>query len=92
MFISFLCASIAAVAAPYSAPFWLPSGHLQTIFAATLASNPAVTYSRERWELPDGDFIDADWTELPDENDTKPVVVLFHGLEGNSQKIGRAHV
>ena len=85
MLISFLCASTAAVAAPYSAPFWLPGGHLQTIFAATFANNPAVTYSRERWELPDGDFIDADWTELPDENDTKPVVVLFHGLEGNSQ-------
>ena len=85
MLISFLCASTAAAAAPYSAPFWLPGGHLQTIFAATLASNPAITYSRERWELLDGDFIDADWTELPTENDTRPVVALFHGLEGNSQ-------
>ncbi len=74
-----------ASAAPYSAPFWLPGGHVQTIYAATLANKTQINYRRERWELDDGDFIDADWidTEINDSN--TPVVVLFHGLEGNSE-------
>ena len=38
-------------------------------------------YRRERIETPDGDFIDLDWIDGPAE---RPLVVLFHGLEGNS--------
>lgn len=71
--------------APYSAPFWLPGGHLQTIYAASLANAPHVNYRRERWELPDGDFVDADWVDLVSHDESTPIVVLFHGLEGNSQ-------
>jgi uncharacterized protein len=74
-----------ACAAPYSAPFWLPGGHLQTIYAATLANKPQINYRRERWELDDGDFIDADWIDTETSDSNTPVVVLFHGLEGNSQ-------
>jgi uncharacterized protein len=77
--------SLHAHAAPYSAPIWLPGGHLQTIYAAKFASSPTVEYRRERWELPDGDFVDVDWTDASSVNDTTPIVVLFHGLEGNSQ-------
>ena len=37
---------------------------------------------RERWDTPDGDFIDVDFTQgEPD----KPLLVLFHGLEGSSK-------
>ncbi len=36
---------------------------------------------RERLELPDGDFVDLDWTL----NDSGPLVVLLHGLEGGSR-------
>jgi predicted alpha/beta-fold hydrolase len=65
----------------YRAPWWLPGGHLQTIYAAFLDRRYRVTYRRERWDTPDGDFIDADWVEgEPD----KPLLVLFHGLEGSS--------
>ena len=67
---------------PYAAPFWLPGGHLQTI-AASLAPAPRVAWRRERWDTPDGDFIDLDWAEsarkLPG-----PLIALFHGLEGSS--------
>lgn len=67
----------------YSAPFWLPGGHLQTVYPAVFASSPKVQYRRERWELDDGDFMDVDWV---DSTELKaPTVVLFHGLEGNSQ-------
>lgn len=76
-------------AASYSAPFWLPGGDLQTIYAATLSSTPDINYRRERWELPDGDFVDADWVDdisnHEKSNSDSPIVVLFHGLEGNSQ-------
>jgi predicted alpha/beta-fold hydrolase len=65
----------------YRAPFWLPGGDLQTLYAAAI-SRPAVRYRRERWELPDGDFIDLDWLDGPA---NAPLVVLFHGLEGSSR-------
>lgn len=65
----------------YNAPMWLPGGHLQTIYPAKLIRQPEVTLKRERWDTPDGDFVDIDFVEgLPG----KPMLVLFHGLEGSS--------
>jgi predicted alpha/beta-fold hydrolase len=67
--------------APYTAPRWLPGGHLQTIYPVKLIAKAPVTYRRERWDTPDGDFIDVDFVDgEPD----KPMLVLFHGLEGSS--------
>ncbi|MGQ0523240.1 MAG: YheT family hydrolase [Betaproteobacteria bacterium] len=66
---------------PYRAPAWLPGGHLQTIYPAAMISRPVVSYRRERWETPDGDFIDLDRIGGAAE---APLVVLFHGLEGCS--------
>lgn len=68
----------------YRAPGWLPGGNLQTLYPALLSRRPAVDYRRERWETPDGDFIDLDWTVLPGAPDT-PLLALFHGLEGSSR-------
>ncbi len=65
----------------YTAPYWLPGGHLQTIYPATCIPKPPVAYRRERWKAPDGDFIDVDFVDGQPE---KPLVVLFHGLEGSS--------
>lgn len=67
-------------ALPYLAPFWLPGGHLQTLAGALIAA-PKVAYRRERWELADGDFIDLDRVDGPAD---APLLVLFHGLEGDS--------
>ena len=65
----------------YISPRWLPGGHLQTIYPAKFIRSPEVTLKRERWDTPDGDFIDVDFVEgLPG----KPMLVLFHGLEGSS--------
>jgi uncharacterized protein len=50
---------------PYRAPIWLPGGHAQTIYASLLAPRPQVAFRRERWETPDGDFIDLDWVVDP---------------------------
>ena len=65
----------------YRAPRWLPGGHLQTIYPATMIARPAVAMRRERWDAPDGDFIDIDFL---DGQPGRPLVVLFHGLEGSS--------
>ncbi len=73
------------VASSYVAPWWLPGGHLQTIAPARLMPLPRVQYRRERWDTHDGDFIDVDFAlPEPPVNDA-PVLVLFHGLEGDSQ-------
>jgi len=66
----------------YRAPWWLPGGHLQTIYPATCVGKPTVAFRRERWDTPCGqDFIDVD---LVDGLDGAPCVLLFHGLEGSS--------
>lgn len=69
---------------PYVAPWWLPGGHLQTIVSALLWPRPAVQYLRERWDTPDGDFIDVDFAQPAPLSAEAPVLVLFHGLEGSS--------
>jgi predicted alpha/beta-fold hydrolase len=65
----------------YRAPRWLLGGHLQTIYAAKCIVKPQVAYRRERWNTPDGDFIDIDFI---DGKADQPLLVLFHGLEGSS--------
>lgn len=67
---------------PYRAPWWLPGGHLQTIYPYFALRQRPPAYRRERWETPDADFIDIDWLEGPQDT---PLVVLFHGLEGCSR-------
>ena len=67
--------------APYRAPAWLPGRHAQTIWPVLL-KGPLPDYRRQRWDTPDGDFIDLDWiTGQPG----APCVALFHGLEGSSR-------
>ena len=55
---------------------------MQTIYPAKFVKLPKVEYRRERWELDDGDFMDVDWVDNDDHS--QPLVVMFHGLEGNS--------
>ena len=52
----------------YAAPWWLPDGNTQTIWAALRARRfvgPAPVFHRERWPTPDGDFVDVDWLAGP---------------------------
>ncbi|GAA4024177.1 YheT family hydrolase [Actimicrobium antarcticum] len=65
----------------YHAPRWLPGGHLQTVYPAKCIDKPVVAYRRERWDAPDGDFVDIDFVAG---RPGMPFVVLFHGLEGSS--------
>ncbi len=79
----------------YRAPWWLPGGNLQTIWPALYARRhfgERPRYRRERWLTPDGDFVDLDWLQPSTHTHTQPVagserplLVLFHGLEGSSR-------
>ena len=71
----------------YRSPWWLPGGHLQTIWPALYAkrfSIEPVKWRRERWTTPDQDFVDVDFCEAAASDSAKPLLVLFHGLEGSS--------
>jgi predicted alpha/beta-fold hydrolase len=75
----------------YVAPWWLPGGNLQTIWPALYSRRvfgPHPEYRRERWTTPDADFIDVDWlvgAESTSSATARPLLVLFHGLEGTSR-------
>ena len=68
------------VPAEFTPSWWLPGPHLQTLWPALLRPTRAVSLTRERLELPDGDFIDIDWA-----GDAGPIVVVLHGLQGSSR-------
>lgn len=71
----------------YRAPAWLPGGQIQTIWPALYSQSHAGSkpeFSRERWTSPDHDFIDVDFS-THDTQPGRPMLVLFHGLEGSSQ-------
>lgn len=63
----------------YRPAAWLPGPHLQTIWGA-LRRVACPPLRRERFELPDGDFLDLTWTPAND----GPLVLVLHGLEGSA--------
>ncbi len=65
----------------YHCPRLLRNAHLHTILCATLRQRPPVPYIRERLELPDGDFVDLDWSK----SDSRKLVIITHGMEGSSR-------
>lgn len=67
---------------PYQAPAWLPGGHAQTLYPVLIGARTRAQFARKRWDTPDGDFIDVDFTAA---RPGAPLVVLFHGLEGGSR-------
>ncbi|HEV2132418.1 MAG TPA: alpha/beta fold hydrolase [Longimicrobiaceae bacterium] len=74
---------------PYRPAWWLPGGHLQTLAGWLLRPRSGVEFLRERIDTPDGDFLDLDfaqvgalrWSEL---DDSAPVALVLHGLEGSA--------
>ena len=66
----------------YSPPGLLFNAHLETIYPSLLRTVNTPPYTRERINTPDDDFLDLDWLK---QNSTK-LVILSHGLEGNSSR------
>jgi len=61
-------------------PWFLRNGHVQTILQPLLPRSISISFQRERWELPDGDFLDLDWAR----SGRRRLAILSHGLEGSS--------
>lgn len=66
----------------YHPPFFLKNPHLATIIPNRFRTITGVSYSRERLTLKDGDFIDLDFSSKA----SNRLVLILHGLEGNSQR------
>lgn len=67
----------------FSAPWWLRSPHLQTILAKYLSPKYHLITNSEIFTLPDGDALQLNWSELPQHDDKRPLIVLLHGLAGD---------
>ena len=72
----------------HRAPWWLPGGHLQTIWPRLFGrrDDRAVRLERTTWQTPDGDTVAVDRQSAPagSPSGCTPLLVLFHGLEGSS--------
>ncbi len=66
----------------YLRPTWLFNRHLETIYPAIFRKVVVEKPVRERITTIDGDFLDLDWYK---KGSTK-LVILSHGLEGNSSR------
>ncbi|HEY9044542.1 MAG TPA: alpha/beta fold hydrolase [Ohtaekwangia sp.] len=66
----------------YKPPFFLFNAHLETIYPALLRRVALKPYHRERITTPDNDFLDLDWIR----QGSSRLVIISHGLEGNSQR------
>ena len=66
----------------YQPPWWLRNAHAQTVWPALVRRIRRPDWRRERLELLDGDFLDLDWARPG----ARRLVVITHGLEGNSRR------
>ncbi len=72
----------------YKPPFWLPDSQSQTIFPSLFRKVEGINYLRERIKTNDGDFLDVDLSNCKSLNHqlTKSLIILSHGLEGDSSR------
>jgi predicted alpha/beta-fold hydrolase len=61
---------------------WFRNHHVNTIYPAFFRKVPQVAYDRERLELPDGDFLDIDWSCTGSDK----LIIGLHGLEGSADR------
>ncbi len=66
----------------YHSPSLFFNAHLETIYPSLMRSVVLQPYQRERIETDDNDFLDLDWLT----QGSKKLVIISHGLEGNSQR------
>jgi len=66
----------------YTPPFLLFNKHIETIYPSLIRKVNSIRYERERINTPDDDFLDLDWLRQK----SNKLIILSHGLEGNSQR------
>lgn len=62
--------------------WWLSNPHAQTLYPVLTRFLKTPVDKMERFELPDGDFLDVAWSDNGLKRDA-PLVVFLHGLGGN---------
>ncbi len=70
------------ISSDYKAPLWIGGKHAQTIIPSLFRKVYGVHYLRQRISTEDGDFLDLDWSRV----DSQKLIILSHGLEGNSRQ------
>jgi predicted alpha/beta-fold hydrolase len=68
---------------PFIPAWWLKNAHAQTVWATFFRRPPAFKQLWDRFELPDGDFIDLVWDRDNATQSGAPIVLILHGLGGN---------
>ncbi len=63
----------------YSPAWWIPGGHLQTLWGKLFRRQVPAPTVLERWDTPDGDFLEIHRLAAKQGD---PRVLLLHGLEG----------
>ncbi len=63
----------------FRAPLWLRNPHAQTLWGKFVRRTSVPPTRVERWELPDGDFLDLCRLDAPSD---RPRLLFLHGLEG----------
>ena len=66
----------------FKRPWFLFNGHMETIWPSLFRKVKAPGYRRERIQTPDDDFLDLDWLQ----SGNKRLVIISHGLEGDSSR------
>ena len=72
------------LSSPYRSTFPFRNTHISTIYSGLIRKVNGLQQQRERITLPDGDFLDLDWSYAPEQSEK--VVILLHGLEGHGQR------
>ena len=68
----------------FKAAWWLSSAHAQTLYSTLTRRLRSPVDHEERFELPDGDFVDLSWA-VNGLREESPLVVLLHGLGGDAR-------
>lgn len=68
----------------YSPPFIFKNGHFATIYSGLFRKSAVLDHKRERITLPDGDFLDIDWSFAKQK--TNKLIIILHGLEGSADR------
>ncbi|WP_400079244.1 YheT family hydrolase [Winogradskyella sp. R77965] len=72
------------VESTYKPPFWAKTSFVSTVYSGLGRRIHGVEQTRERITLPDGDFLDLDWSYAKEKSNK--VIILLHGLEGHAQR------
>ncbi|MGB5553100.1 MAG: alpha/beta fold hydrolase [Flavobacteriaceae bacterium] len=72
------------IASSYNPSFLFKNGHISTVYSGLWRKIDDFEQKRVRIDLPDGDFLDLDWSFS--QMTTEKAVILLHGLEGHGQR------